>query len=323
MSSRFVIVGAGALGSILAAHLVRAGHDVTLVARGERAARVRQNGLALSGLTTLETPCAVVTEPRELRSADTLIVATKAIATAQTLAPLRHLELGCAFSVQNGVLKNELLGAAFGAERVLGCMADFSGELLPDGVVKFTRNVGLYLGELGARTSERARALGELIEAAGIHASVSPDIRVREWSKFVGWVAQLPLAVLTRRHTWEFLTDAHAASVIVRLARETKALADAEGIALEDAPPLPVAAMGRANDREAARLVEAVGRRYHDMAPEHRMSAQQDALRGRPLELEETLGFALDRAAELGVPMPALELTYAILRASFPASRSQ
>ncbi|HEV8549104.1 MAG TPA: ketopantoate reductase C-terminal domain-containing protein, partial [Polyangiaceae bacterium] len=104
-----------------------------------------------------------------------------------------------------------------------------------------------------------------------------------------------------------------------KLARETKALADAAGIAIEDAPPLPVASMAAASDAEAARLVEAIGRRYRDTAPEHRMSAQQDALRGRPLELEETLGFALQRAAELGVPMPALTLAYAVLQASFAA----
>lgn len=320
MASRFVIVGAGALGSILAAHLVRAGHDVTLLARGERAERLRQDGLRLTGLLALEARCRVVTDPRELRATDTLVVATKAIATAETLAGLRHLALESAFSVQNGVIKNELLGAAFGPQRVLGCMADFSGELLPNGDVKFTRNVGLHLGEIGASTSDRARALVALLEAAGIRASVSADIRVREWSKFVGWVAQLPLAVLTRRLTWEFLTDSHAASVIVKLARETKALADAAGIAIEDAPPLPVASMASATDAEAARLVGAVGRRYRDTAPEHRMSAQQDALRGRPLELAETLGFALERAAELGVAMPALTLIYGVLQASFPSA---
>ena len=45
----FVSVGAGALGSIYAAHLARAGHHVSLVARGERAAALAKHGIAVVG----------------------------------------------------------------------------------------------------------------------------------------------------------------------------------------------------------------------------------------------------------------------------------
>ena len=47
---RFVILGAGALGSILAGHLARAGEDVVVVARGYRADYMRQHGITLTGL---------------------------------------------------------------------------------------------------------------------------------------------------------------------------------------------------------------------------------------------------------------------------------
>ena len=50
---------------------------------------------------------------------------------------------------RTGPLKNEVLRPAFGAERVLGALADTSGELLPGGEVLFTRNVSIYVGELG------------------------------------------------------------------------------------------------------------------------------------------------------------------------------
>ena len=68
-------------------------------------------------------------------------MATKAIGTAESLKPLADAKIGYAFSVQNGVLKNELLEAAFGADHVLGALANMSGELLPSGEVLFTRNV--------------------------------------------------------------------------------------------------------------------------------------------------------------------------------------
>lgn len=316
---RFVIAGAGALGSILGAHLSRAGHDVTLVARGRRAEQIRTNGLVLSGLASIEARCPVITDPARLAATDTLILATKAIDTARTLATLGQLELSCAFSVQNGVQKDRLLAEAFGREHVLGCVADFSGELLPDGSVKFTRNVCLHLGGLDGSASDSVQKQSALLEAAGIRSAVATDIVRLEWSKFAGWIAQLPLAILTRRLTSEFLTDENAARVIVAGAREAKALADAEGITLEDAAPLPVASIARAKDDDAVRLVAEVGRRYRETAPEHRMSAQQDALRGSPLELEETLGYALERAETLDVPAPTLTTLYRTVRAAHPA----
>ena len=318
---RFVIVGAGALGSILGAHLSRADHDVTLVARGQRAEHVRTNGLVVTGLVNIATRCTVSTDEARLLPTDTLILATKAIDTTRTLAALRQLELSCAFSVQNGVVKDRLLAEAFGRARVLGCVADFSGELLPDGTVKFTRNVCLHLGALDGTEGGLAREQSAVLEAAGIRSAVAANVVRLEWSKFVGWIAQLPLAILTRRLTSEFLSDENAARVIVAGAREAKALADAEGITLEDAAPLPVASIARVGDDEAVRLVAEVGRRYRETAPEHRMSAQQDALRGSPLELEETLGYALERAAALGVPTPTLTTLYRTVRAAHPALR--
>jgi ketopantoate reductase len=48
------------------------------------------------------------------------------------------------------------------------------------------------------------------------------------------------------------------------------------------------------------------------------MSAQQDVLRGSRLEYEETLGYALQKARELDVPMPTLEVCYRIISVAHP-----
>jgi ketopantoate reductase len=144
---RFAILGAGALGTILGAHLSRAGHEVVMIARGERARVLQRQGLVLNGLTDIKARPQVIDDPSRLLDTDTLIIATKAIDSARSLDTLKHLRLENALSVQNGVLKNELLARVFGFSRVLGAMADFSGELLANGEVKFTRNVCLHLGE--------------------------------------------------------------------------------------------------------------------------------------------------------------------------------
>src|SRR5438477_450971 len=113
----FAILGAGAMGSIIGAHLARAGHTVAMLARGERARQLEERGLAIRGLAEFSTPVRTLRDPAALESAGTLIVATKTPGTAQALEPLRRAELGVALSVQNGPLKNEILVQAFGRER--------------------------------------------------------------------------------------------------------------------------------------------------------------------------------------------------------------
>src|SRR5689334_23585070 len=115
---KFAILGAGALGTILGAHLSRAGHEVAMIVRGERARVLQRQGLVLNGLSDIKARPNVIDDPSKLLDTDTLIIATKAIDTGKAIESLRHLRLENAFSVQNGVLKNELLARTFGYSRV-------------------------------------------------------------------------------------------------------------------------------------------------------------------------------------------------------------
>ncbi len=315
---RFAILGAGALGTILGAHLSRAGHEVAMIVRGERARTLQRQGLVLNGLSDIKARPTVIDDPQKLRETGTLIIATTAIDTLPAIESLSHLKLEQAFSVQNGVLKNELLARVFGFSRVLGAMADFSGELLASGEVKFTRNVCLHIGEEKGGITPRVEQLASAIDSAGVRCVAAPNIRTREWSKYAGWIAQFPLAVLTRQITWKFLMDERSALVIVRIVREAAQLAAAMKIELLDMPPLPVPGIVRASDAQAVEIVRGIGQKFLDNSPEHRMSAQQDVLRGSRLEHAETLGFALDKARELGVPMPTLDTCYRILTVAHP-----
>src|SRR5512139_1685428 len=96
----FVVIGAGALGSIYAAYLARAGHRVSLIARGERAAALARHGITVTGQGAFSVQCEVVTEPETLRQADVLILAVKTYDTDSALARLKRLAVQSAFSVQ-------------------------------------------------------------------------------------------------------------------------------------------------------------------------------------------------------------------------------
>jgi 2-dehydropantoate 2-reductase len=312
----FAILGAGAMGSIVGAHLARAGHAVVMLARGARASYLEQHGLTIEGLSTFTTSVHTLREPQDLKRAGTLIVATKTPGTAAALAPLTHARLDLAVSIQNGPLKNDLLSAAFGRARVLGALADTSGELLADGTVLFTRNVGIYVGELDGGESVRAVHLAQTLEAAGVRAAASPEIQTLEWSKFCAWVGLMALAVTTRAPTWKYLSDPDSALLLARLVREMGKLAAALGIGLSDRAILPSASLCSAPDEQAAQqLLLGIGAEYRSKAPAHRMSALQDVEAGRPLEVHETLGYASERALTLGLALPQLETFRALVSA--------
>jgi 2-dehydropantoate 2-reductase len=289
-----------------------------MIARGERARVLQRQGLVLNGLSDIKARPQVVDDPSKLLDTGTLIIATKAIDSAQSLDTLKHLRLDTSFSVQTGVLKNELLARVFGFSRVLGAMADFSGELLANGEVKFTRNVCLHLGEEKGGMSARAQELAALIDSAGVRCVAVSNVRMREWSKFSGWIAQFPLAVLTRQYTWKFMMDERSSLVMVRIVREAAALAAALRIELTDMPPITVPSIVHATDAQAVEIIRGLGQKFLDNSPEHRMSAQQDVLRGSRLEYEETLGYALQKGRELNVPMPTLDTCYRILSVAYP-----
>lgn len=309
----FLVLGAGAMGSIIAAHLLRAGHQVALLARGARAAQLARTGLTLHGLAEFSVPVEPVTDAATLGEVGTLIVATKTPGTAAALAGLRHVSLESACSIQNGVLKNEQLAEVFGRGAVLGALADTSGELLPDGAVLFTRNVNILLGELDGSVSERATRLAAALATAGVRAAARPQILSLEWSKFCGWIALTALAVSTRAETWKFLSDPDAARLLAQLLREMGALASALGIPLTDESILPVAQLCAASEAQALVILKATGERYRRDAPQHRLSALQDAAAGRALEVHETFGDALTRARALGLSLPLLEYFHGLL----------
>jgi 2-dehydropantoate 2-reductase len=311
----FAILGAGAMGSIVGAHLARAGHSVVMLARGRRAQQLARDGLVIRGLSEFTVPVRTVSEPANLRGAGALIVAVKTPGTAAALATLRHAHFEVTLSIQNGPLKNELLTQAFGVEHVLGALADTSGELLPSGEVLFTRNTNIFIGELAGGDSARAQQLAGTIDAAGVRATASAEILTLEWAKFCAWVGLMALSVSTRALTWKFLADPGSALLLTRLVREMGALTRVQGIALSDRSILPTARLCALPESEAVQIIVRTGEDYRASAPQHRMSALQDLRAGRPLEVNETLGYALSRARELKLDLPMLECFTALITA--------
>lgn len=315
----FVIVGAGALGSIYAAYLARAGHKVSLVARGERAAALASHGIGITGAESFSARCEIVTQPETLRQADVAIVAIKTYDTAQALAPLRGLKVESAFSVQNGVLKNRLLGEVFGPQTVLGAISMIGGDVLPaegglPAAVRYSMAGQTVIGEPAGGVSARVKAIADAFEQAGLKVRAADDITSVEWSKFVAWSGFSTLAVMTRLPTWRFMLDADTAPIAARVMRETAAVAIRHGVTLQDSG-FTSRTFIEGSEEDAIKVVQAHGEKMRTSAPGFRQSILQDADRNRRLEVNETLDYTLALAAELGVATPTLDLCCRVLRA--------
>lgn len=310
---KIVVLGAGALGSIIGAHLVRAGADVIFIARGQRAALLQEHGIAVTGLVDFTVPVTVTTHPQEVQEADVLLVTVKTFDTERALASLRHLRVHSVLSLQNGVLKNEQLAHIFGWEHVLGAAAIVSGEMLPDGAVRCTLNERLALGELPAGTSERTQGLAAALVRAGLRAEVSPHIQTVEWSKYVLFVGGMVLAGLTRLASAQFLSDPDGALLMAQIMRELGCIATRLGIPLEDAGPIPIKMICSGSLPDAVERLQRFGAVMSERAPAHKMSTLQDLERGHRLEVEETLGYAVRKGSELAIPLPMVETCYRLL----------
>jgi 2-dehydropantoate 2-reductase len=311
----FAILGAGALGSVIAAHLARAGHSVAVLARGHRAAQLQRDGIRVAGLDSFVQPVDVVTDPSRFLGAKVLVLATKTHGTVAALEPLRGAQIGVALSVQNGLMKNEQLATIFGRGRVLGALANTSGELLADGTALFTRNEQIAIGELDGTLSERTASVARALDESGIRANVVNDIESLEWSKFVSWAGLMIVSVTTRAATVDFLADDDSALVVVRLIRELGRLARASAVSLSDRSTLPVATICDVSEREGVALLQTFSGDLRRRAPLHRMSSLQDLEAGRQLETDETLGYAQQKARALGLELPLMESLYPLVRA--------
>ncbi len=313
-----VVIGAGALGSIYAAYLARGGHDVSLIARGARGAALARHGIRVTGREEFVARCNVVAQPDAQKGADLLILATKTYDSDGALLPLQGMEVGSAFSVQNGVLKNEQLIRAFGARATLGAVSMLGGQVMPAegdcaGAVLYNMPGSTTLGEPAGGDSQRAKQVERVLLDAGLGAQTSDRITSVEWSKFVGWSGLSTLAILTRLPTWRFLVESDTALIAARVMRETAAVARRQGVELLDSGFSSQAFLA-ASEEEAVKMVQAHGEKLKTNAPSFRQSILQDADRGRRLEVNETLGHTLILAKQLNVPAPTLDLCCRVLQ---------
>ena len=307
-----VVVGAGGIGGTFAALLAATGScRVTLIGRpGPHLEAIERNGLRLEGLRELTADVAVADDASSLSSCDVLLVAVKAQDTDAALVSCRHIEvLEVALSVQNGVVKDERLGEAFGRERVVGALAIVAGERPAPGVARLTYDGGTRIGELDGAASGRVEGLVALLGSAGLACEGSSEIVSATWTKLVGWAPIGLLATLSGQSNAGVLSDAAMAREYVGMVRELASLAAAQGVPMLDLGPFQVRSWLERSEDAAVEAVMATP--LASSSSTH--SALQDVRRGVRTELGALLAPLLEDALSHDVSLTRVRALYAAL----------
>jgi 2-dehydropantoate 2-reductase len=170
VSGPLVVIGAGAIGGTLGAHMARAGHDVLLCdVDAEHVAAIREHGLSIEGPVEEFTVAVPAVTPDELPDRiDRAIVAVKSHHTPAAAELLRDRLApdGYVLTVQNG-LTADVLVDALGADRVVSSFINVGADLLGPGRIVQGNVAAFHVGELaGGEITPRVRELAELLPYA-------------------------------------------------------------------------------------------------------------------------------------------------------------
>lgn len=306
---RVSVIGAGGIGSAIAAYLARAGHDVTLVFKlKEEANAVRAHGLRLTGVQTFTAQVNAVEWPTPIPPSDLLIVAVKAYDTREALRSASGVPVNMALSAQNGLQKEEALQELLGQERVIGAVIEVTAMNQGGGSI-FNPDISLsHIGELQGNVSFRVRELAQIFTEAGIPTNPATEIRSIEWTKACQWIATSLLSVMSGySYPLIFSTD-WLSPLFVEIVRECVAVACADGAHVVGAPSLFVNRLMDTPTEKACAWLQEKGRQVATTwGARYKASMLLDAERGIKTEFDEIVGYVFRKARERKVETPALD----------------
>lgn len=307
---RCLFWGAGAIGGTMAAHLARAGHDVTVVDTvREHVAAINDTGIGIVGPIATFSARVPGFTPATLRGEwDTIVLATKAHHTetaARALLP--HLSAnGCVISTQNGL--NELtIADVVGAERTVGAFVNFGADYLEPGVIHYGGRGAVVVGEIDGRITSRAIAIRDAWLDVDERAIITTNVWGYLWGK-EAYGAMLFATALTNESIADALAMPTYRSLYTALAQEILAVANARGVAPESFDGFdPSSFLPEAGADAATRSLDGLIAHNRRSAKTHSGIWRDLAVRKRPTEVDAQLGIVATLGREAGVDTPLTE----------------
>ena len=236
---RIAILGAGGVGGYYGGILARAGHEVSMLARGAHLDALKARGIEVrTPEGTFTAAVEAADDPRELGAADLAVVAVKSYSLPE-IAPAARLlaEAGAdILPLLNGVeAADRLIGLGVPAGQVLGGLTEISAVRSAPGVVErrssFQR---VILGEREGGIPERVERIVAAFREAGVESRASSDITADLWRKLAFITTMSAACGLSRSPIGPVRRAPLGNLLIERALREVIAVARARGVALGD-----------------------------------------------------------------------------------------
>jgi 2-dehydropantoate 2-reductase len=298
---RIAIMAAGAVGGYFGGRLAAAGHDVTFIARGAHRDVIRRDGLRIeSTLGDLHLKDVNVTDdPKQVGPVALVLFAVKLWDTEAAAEQTRAL-LGSdtrVITLQNGVDSVQRIAPYVGKEAAIGGATYIVTTIARPGVIRHTGAVAkVRCGRLDGRSDAVLAGYVEQIKAANIDITLTDHMLVDIWKKFVLLSGTSGITASTRQPLGVIRDDADVRAFFFELMKETIAVGRASGVEFPSDFPA-----------ELERTVAS-------FPPTMKASMANDLNAGNRLELDWLAGRVVALGREYGIPTPAQEAVYAILK---------
>ncbi len=296
---KICVVGCGAVGSLFAAHLAKAGEAEVFAydVWKDHTDAIRKNGLRLSGAAEFIAKLNATSDPKELPRCDYGIVATKAIHTRGAIAQVAHIfdENSAVCSVQNGVGNEEII--AEHVKQVIRGTTFPAGHPIAPGHIGYDIKGDTWIGQFEPTNTPYAKVeeLAGFITRAGMNTIPLKDARGAQWTKLIFNAATNPVGALTLLHHGAAARFEPTAQLFNDLIAEGEAVARKLGIELHGDP---------------RQLVQ----KGANAPGKHRASMLQDVLAKRQTEVDFMNGAIVAWGEKSGVPTPLNRAVWQLIK---------
>jgi 2-dehydropantoate 2-reductase len=293
------VVGCGAVGSLFAAHLAKAG-EVEVWAYDlwrEHTDAIQENGLRLSGAADFTARLNATSDARALPRCDYGIVATKAIHTRNAIAQVAHIfdDNSAVCSVQNGVGNEEIIGEH--VKYVIRGTTFPAGHPIAPGHISYDIKGDTWIGPFEpAHTSmSKVEELAGVMTRSGMNTMALKDARGAQWTKLIFNASTNPVGALTLLHHGAATRFEPTGRLFNDLIAEGEAVARKLGVVLHGDP---------------RQLVQ----KGASAPGKHKASMLQDVIARRETEVDFMNGAIVQWGEKFGVPTPLNKTLWELIK---------
>lgn len=290
---KIALIGAGAVGAYYIYGFTKLeGISFCVVAEGERAKRLKENGIHINGIQYFPE----IKTPEEAHGADLLIVTTKYQGLFTALDAIKGVcdEHTTVISLLNGIDSEGIIGDYIGQEHMVYSLMRIPSRRVGNEIRFAPEKVaGAIIGEKHTKeVTPRLQAIADLFDKAGLRYTLSDHIIKEQWLKYCMNISNnLPQAVLGVGFG-AYYDSEYMKTIRDRMYEEVCAVGEAEGVHITE----------WVDWREVC-------------LPSARFSTLQDLDAGRRTEIDMFLGVLIKLAKKHGVAVPFSEYTYLAIKA--------